>query len=328
MTEPRTATAPRCANGHRLPVEGGDVWTVCPHCGAPPEQTCSRGHRIPARVPYCTLCGEPAPWSAPGRGRANSYWDDGVPAFSGRSRRTSDPPTHPVASPTGDAGPSTQVLALPAAARPSWLAALGHRIEREDPLQVLFFGGVALLVVALVALLVIPGTPQRQGTSGAEGARRTATTSDGAGRPAAETINALLVQNEPNRALAQNGTQAIGSCGELTTAIGDLQRSASARQDLVSELGTLDVASLPGGGSAVSTLQRAWRDSAASDAAYAQWGQDEAAHGCTADDHGDPSFQAAQAPDEQATAAKDEFVRLWNPIAARYGLPSWQATAL
>ena len=37
-----------------------------------------------------------------------------------------------------------------------------------------------------------------------------------------------------------------------------------------------------------------------------------------------PHAQAAAEPDAQATTGKQSFVGQWNPIATRYGLPTWQ----
>jgi len=50
--------------------------------------------------------------------------------------------------------------------------------------------------------------------------------------------------------------------------------------------------------------------------------------GCVPDDSGDANAQAAATADQQATAAKTQFVAVWNPIAATYGLPQWQASNL
>lgn len=72
-----------------------------------------------------------------------------------------------------------------------------------------------------------------------------------------------------------------------------------------------------------SALTGAWLASATADRDFAQWAQDELSKGCTQNDQADPNFQAATAPDAQATTDKKAFVNLWNPIAAQYGLTSY-----
>ena len=70
-------------------------------------------------------------------------------------------------------------------------------------------------------------------------------------------------------------------------------------------------------------LTGAWLASATADRDFAQWAQDELSKGCTQNDRADPNFQAAAAPDTQATTHKKAFVNLWNPTAAQYGLTSY-----
>ena len=70
-------------------------------------------------------------------------------------------------------------------------------------------------------------------------------------------------------------------------------------------------------------LTGAWQASAMADQDLARWAQDELSQGCTHNDQADLNFQAAAGPDSQATTDKKAFVNLWNPMAAKYGLPSY-----
>ena len=74
----------------------------------------------------------------------------------------------------------------------------------------------------------------------------------------------------------------------------------------------------------IQALTSAWQASAQADQDFAQWAQDEATQGCTPNDQSDRNYQAAAGPDNQATADKRAFVNLWNPIATRYGLATYQ----
>ena len=100
------------------------------------------------------------------------------------------------------------------------------------------------------------------------------------------------------------------------------QNAATSRQNLLAEL-----ANLPGRyalpPSMLAALTSAWQNSIKADQHFAQWAQDEVSHGCTANNQSDPNAKAAVGPDEQATIDKKKFVSLWNPMAARYGLPAY-----
>ena len=101
------------------------------------------------------------------------------------------------------------------------------------------------------------------------------------------------------------------------------QDAARSRQNLLSQL-----AALPGRSALPGQMRRAltgaWQASVDADRDYAQWARDELSHGCTVNDHADPSYQAATGPDNRATAGKKAFAPLWDSLAARYGLPAYQ----
>jgi len=120
-----------------------------------------------------------------------------------------------------------------------------------------------------------------------------------------------------------NAVNSISECGPtLSQDPQVLESAAASRQLLLSQL-----ASLPGRsalpGQMLQALAGAWLASATADRDFARWAQDELSQGCTQNDQADPNFQAATAPDAQATTDKKAFVNLWNPIAAQYGLTSY-----
>jgi hypothetical protein len=78
----------------------------------------------------------------------------------------------------------------------------------------------------------------------------------------------------------------------------------------------------------IQALSSAWRASITVDQDLARWAQDEVTQGCKQGNQGDPNLQASNGPDQQATAGKTAFVSMWNPIAARYGLTSYQTSQL
>jgi hypothetical protein len=151
----------------------------------------------------------------------------------------------------------------------------------------------------------------------------TGTPSSPSAQQAAASLAGLLTQSVSDRSSTVNAVNSISACGPaLSQGPQVLDSAAAARQRLLAQL-----ASLPGrsalSGQMLQALTGAWQASATADQDFARWAQDELSRGCTQNDQADPNFQAAAAPDTQATTDKKAFVNLWNPIAARYGLTSY-----
>ncbi len=62
----------------------------------------------------------------------------------------------------------------------------------------------------------------------------------------------------------------------------------------------------------------------AADQGLATWADDEVTQGCVAGDTSDPGYRTTITPDNEATEYKTDFTTEWNPIAARYGLTTYQ----
>ena len=140
---------------------------------------------------------------------------------------------------------------------------------------------------------------------------------------AAVSLAALLAQSADDRQAVDNAYNDATVCGpNLSHDAQAFENAASSHRQLLSEL-----AQLPGQ-SALSPpmlgdLRSAWRASASADDHYATWAQGEEG-GCSAGNQSDPAFQAARAPNLQATASKTAFVQLWNPLAQNYSLTTYQ----
>jgi len=155
-----------------------------------------------------------------------------------------------------------------------------------------------------------PGTPSATASSGQSGSRQQAATA----------LAGLLRQSTSDRSAINDAYNDAYGCGRNLS--GDqqaFQQAASSRQHLLNQL-----ASLPGGqalpAQMLSDLTNAWQASLSVDNDYARWAGDESSSGCTLQD---PSYAAAETPNEQATANKNAFVGLWNPIAGQYSLPQY-----
>ena len=80
----------------------------------------------------------------------------------------------------------------------------------------------------------------------------------------------------------------------------------------------LSTAALANGATVKSSLMTALRNSLDADRDYLTWAQQQLNSGCTPTAQSS-AYIAANSADQQADAAKEAFVQVWNPIAARHG---------
>jgi hypothetical protein len=142
-------------------------------------------------------------------------------------------------------------------------------------------------------------------------------------------LSGLLSQSQLDRAAIVAAVADISNCGNLRSDQSTLESAASSRQSLISTLqGDSRLSALPDATLLLLHLLSAWNSSIASDQSYAQWAADEIYKGCSNGDTSDLAFENAQTTDAQSTAAKTNFVALWNPIASTYGLPTLTPLAI
>jgi len=158
----------------------------------------------------------------------------------------------------------------------------------------------------------------------------TTTTTDPVAETQAQQLSSLLANSAEDRSEIVSAVSQITSCGDLSAAQATLDQAETSRQGLLDQLGTMQLGSLPNSAALVQALQSAWQASLSSDSSYAAYAGDEMSNfnGCVPNDPNDTNAQAAARSDAQATAAKTEFVALWNPIAVTYGLPQYQQSGL
>ena len=144
---------------------------------------------------------------------------------------------------------------------------------------------------------------------------------------AARGLSALLAQSSGDRSAVVDAAAEVQQCGQdLAGDPGIFNRAIASRQRLLTGLANLsDASALPAG--MIQALTGAWQASVQADQDYVAWAQDEDSGRCEAG-HADPNLSAATAPADQANADKVTFLGLWNPIATRYGLPTYQWSQL
>jgi hypothetical protein len=138
----------------------------------------------------------------------------------------------------------------------------------------------------------------------------------------------LLGNSTVDRSQVVAAVADIANCGNLQSDETTLRQAQTSRQNLLTQLQSLALTSLPPG--LTTDLSNAWSASASSDGYYAGWAADESTsfNGCTSNDTGDSNYQGASSSDVQATTAKDAFVTEWNPVAQQFGLTTYQANQL
>jgi hypothetical protein len=196
----------------------------------------------------------------------------------------------------------------------------------------LLVGGVAGLVIIIVIAVVLSS----QGGSSSTGGNGTAAA---ATSPSATTSSAAIAMTQGQAATALSGllSQSGGDRADVSAAVFDVEgcgnslakdaqvfnKAAANRRTLLTKL-----AQLPGRSALspamITDLTGAWQASATVDSDLAKWAQDQVGH-CKQGNTKDPNYTATIPFDSEATNDKNAFVKLWNPLAKKDGLPTRQS---
>ncbi|MFJ2220639.1 hypothetical protein ACIOFY_11465 [Streptomyces anulatus] len=150
-------------------------------------------------------------------------------------------------------------------------------------------------------------------------------------KPQAEALDKLLADSNNSRAAVISAVEKIKSCKELDQANTDLKGAAQQRRDLVTRLEALTVDKLPQNAELTASLNRAWKASAAADEHYATWARQAKKNKSVCKGGQARSTSETAKANQQsgvATQAKREASKLWNEIAAKYGLTKHGFTEL
>ncbi|MFI7286806.1 hypothetical protein ACIBRY_09150 [Streptomyces anulatus] len=159
----------------------------------------------------------------------------------------------------------------------------------------------------------------------------TAKTAPDPAKPQAEALDKLLADSNDSRAAVISAVEKIKSCKDLDRADTDLKGAAQQRRDLVTRLEGLTVDKLPRNAELTASLNRAWKASAAADEHYATWArQAKKNKSVCKGGQARSTIETAKANQQSgvATQAKREASKLWNEIAAKYGLTKHGFTEL
>lgn len=191
--------------------------------------------------------------------------------------------------------------------------------------------GVAAVIIVIAGIIVLTrGGGSSQNTAGTGAAAPTATATAAAQpqpnpqeKQAATELATLLSQSGGDRGGVNHAYFAVQACKTLPADRKVFAKAAGNRRALVSKLhGLPDVSAL--NPAMIQALSQAWQASAQADSDYANWASS-LEHGCKpGKTASNPNLKASYGPDGQATAGKQQFTKLWNPLAAKYSLRSYQ----
>jgi tRNA A-37 threonylcarbamoyl transferase component Bud32 len=135
----------------------------------------------------------------------------------------------------------------------------------------------------------------------------------------AAALGTLLASSAAARAALHQAVAQVGACADLPGAVGKLQDVVNQRSSEYGRAPALATSALPGGAKVKSALVAALGSSLKADRDYLAWAREQMTAGCTPTSQSS-AYSAAFSASRQADAAKQAFVRVWNPVASRYGI--------
>ena len=139
-----------------------------------------------------------------------------------------------------------------------------------------------------------------------------------AGRQAVALVT-LLTSSAAARTALHQAVDQVGACADLSGAVSQLQNVVNQRASEYGRASTLETSALPDGTKVKSALVTALSSSLTADRDYLTWAQQQLAGGCPPSSQSS-AYNTAFSASQRADAAKQAFVQVWNPVAARYGV--------
>ena len=142
------------------------------------------------------------------------------------------------------------------------------------------------------------------------------------------TLGTYLAQSAAVRPTIQAAIDGVATCSQSpASGQATVQQAINTRQHILTGLAALSPAGLAHGAQLISTLTTALQDSITADQDYQNWMASFASSGtCGGNPASDPSYAAGQQESVPATAAKNAFLNVWNPVAPRYGQQTYSST--
>jgi len=135
----------------------------------------------------------------------------------------------------------------------------------------------------------------------------------------ATVINKLLDRSVASRTKLNKAIDKVNRCTDLSQAVADMQRVGVERTKEIADADAADVSGLANGEKIRSTLKSALGFALAADQHFVAWAQPTIAGGCADTAARQAALASGQASSQQAQAAKQQLVDVWNPVAAQLG---------
>jgi hypothetical protein len=113
-----------------------------------------------------------------------------------------------------------------------------------------------------------------------------------------------------------------------STGISLMDQAISQRQTVIGSIGSLSVNVIPNGHAMLADLKRVLQRSITADHGFIGWMQDIQAATCPVNTSADASYQQGLRASARAVTAKKEFLALWNPIARKFGQPTFTSSEI
>jgi hypothetical protein len=228
----------------------------------------------------------------------------------------------PAEQPAGGAGPADadpmdwpESLFRPPPAPPPRTRRPGRR------LILAVAAGTIVVVLIIVGVLLLQGpSPSHPAGASSPSPSPSAPAAATAATRQAAAVNVLLGSSAAARKNLVGAVANVRSCTSVAAAVSQIQQVVNQRSTEYSRASALSMAAIANGATVKADLLAALRSSLQADRAYLTWAQRQLAR-CRPGAPS-PAYNAAVSADQQAVAAKGTFVRVWNPVAARYGLPA------
>jgi len=189
----------------------------------------------------------------------------------------------------------------------------------------LILAAAVIVIAAPIALGValsmqsIPGKSAVPIPAASSPAARSRSPSPSSASEQAAAVSTLLTSSAATRTALHDALVQVGACTNLDNAVGQLQNVVNQRITEDGQASTLRTSALSDGTSVKSDLIAALDDSLRADRDYLTWAQQQLGHGCTPSDQS-TAYRAAISANRTADASKEAFVRVWSPVAAKYGI--------
>ncbi|MBV9206555.1 MAG: serine/threonine protein kinase [Actinobacteria bacterium] len=214
--------------------------------------------------------------------------------------------------------PLEELLGAEAAGRPAGRPQ--PPAPRRDVFKLVLIAA-AILVLAvpvLVGVILSSRSHGRAAAPSATSAGRSPSPSPSAPGQAA-AVSALLASSAATRSALHGAVRELSACTNVPGAVGQLRAVVNQRTAEARRASTLLTTALPDGTTVKSDLAAALASSLASDRDFLAWARQQQADGCAAGGQSD-AYNAAVSASQRAEAAKLTFTRVWNPVAAKYGI--------